>query len=339
MSKLTLLFEHILNTEQQFQLKSKELKELSDNQESVKRDLKNAKDRVISLLGEIIIRNNQLSSESSNLVGNESQIKILLEQKKTLDLGNNKLKDNLGIVEEELILNNNALKNQGKQFSSKVINNRVITKPNDTEVKCIKLGECLNEKISILSELKDKETAKLGLENGLYLLRDDKKYKVKELEIIVNRTLEIENRKLELERERNQLDKKNMEHDFQDLKQKLELTLIKKGKKERAIIEITKETDHVVRIKHQEELKISQNYSRSQFTQQEMKLQQPSTSYCYSRGVQSQSYNTHKYNVKTISSCNEQKIRNNEGQVIEINSGEVEGIVDWSDISDFEELD
>ena len=332
MSKLTQLFEHILYTEQEFQLKSNELKHLSAKLESVKRNLLNTKDRKVLISGEIVIRNNQLSAESCYLVGNESQMNILSEQKRLVDIANNKLKDKLLNKEEELTANENKFIEEGSRFSSKTINNYSLIKLNEIEMKCTQLEQSIIENTILLKKLKEKESIKVDLENQGLFLREGNHVQAKEIERVKNLALVIEKSKDQLERERNQLDKKYMQYNFKELKHILEINLLKKGKKERMVIEIKNEIDRIIRINRDRDSNTTQSSTRLQLTHQHITIQQPNTPFYYSRGSKPEIY---KYDAETVSWSNNPKMQKSS---IEINGSEVEELVDWSDISDFEEL-
>ena len=78
-----------------FNIKNNKLKKLSCSLQSAQKDLKQTKDHVTSLIGENVIRSNQLGLELGQLMGNENQFKILKEQKKLLGTSHDILIDEI----------------------------------------------------------------------------------------------------------------------------------------------------------------------------------------------------------------------------------------------------
>ncbi|KAI6648682.1 hypothetical protein LOD99_7909 [Oopsacas minuta] len=336
MSNLTLLFEQILNTEQEFQKKSNELKKLSCSLQSGQKDLKQIKDRMTSLIGENIIRNNQLGFELGELMGSNNQCKILIEQKKVLEAGDYLLKAEIDLKKTELITLNRNFITRSKQFSSLIQEEGMYTKHNSkrTEVERLEIENTVKKRRAILDEIKDREIYMIHLGDQILTLEGQNLILTRQVELSYNNTQKLENLILELEKEREEVDKNHLQYEFKEIQQKLEQVHRENTEKERELHHVKNEIECLKSIKHQEELHNCHVYHKRQLIQQNKGLRGDKIS----KDFPIHFYNPYRSNSESIQNCNELPVRGEgwENQQITIKDDEQ---VDWSGLSDFEELD
>ena len=327
MSNLTLLFEQIINTENEFQHKNNLLKKLSSSLQSTQKDLKQTKNHVTSLIGENIIRSNQLGFELGLLMGNENQYRILIEQKKLLDAGHDILINEITVVNAELTNLQTGFIIKSKVFTSQINKGIYANKPKQTDLEMNEIRYSMEKGRSILNEMEMKEAGIIQLEEQIAIFEKQNMLLARQIELSSNNADKLDDLMIENEMEREEVDEKHLQSEFQGVQQKLEQLHNMNSKKQKQIEELDNEIQYLKKVKHQDELHKHHVFHKRQLIQQTRV------------GNITQFYNPYVDNSDSVLSCNVLPTSEEDLSIKPNNFVEVDEQVDWSEISDFEELD
>ena len=328
MSNLTLLFEQIINTENEFQYKNNKLKKLSCSLQSAQKDLKQTKDHVTSLIGENVIRSNQLGLELGQLMGNENQFKILKEQKKLLGTSHDILIDEINIANAELTDFQTDFIMKSKNFSFQKNKEGIYeTKSKQTDFEMNEIRAATEKDRAILKEMEMKEAGIARLEEQIAIFEKQNMLLAQQVELSSDNAENLDDLMVEIEMERQEVDEKHLQCEFQGIQQKLEQIYNMNTEKQKQIEDLENDIQYLKKIKHQDELHKHHIYHKRQLIQQNR------------NGNGAQFYNPYINNSDSFSSCDVLPTSEGDLSIKQNNSVEVDEQVDWSEISDFEELD
>ena len=328
MSNLTLLFEQIINTENEFQHKNNLLKKLSCSLQSAQKELKHTKDHVTSLIGENIIRCNQLGLELGQLMGNENQYKILIEQNREFGTGHGILIDEIDIVRTELSNLQTGFIMKSKFFSSQIKKDGIYDiKSKQTDFEMNEIRDAVEKGRSILEEMAMKEAGIMQLEEQMAIFEKQNMLLTRQVEVSSNNSEKLDDLMIEIEMEREEVDEKHLQCEFQGAQQKLEHAYNVNTEKQKQIEDLESEITYLKKMKHQDELHKHHIFHKR-------RLIQPNRN-----GIRTQFYNPYIHNSDSFSSCIALPTIEEDLSIKRKNIIEVDEQVDWSEISDFEELD
>ena len=325
MAKLTLLFEQILSTEQEYQDKSNELKRLNSALQGSNRQLKQVRDRVTYLTGEIVIRNNQLGSELGQLVGSEKQSVILSEQKNVLENELKELRDGIESLENEMRGVDENFIAESKKFLSTIdlTENAMNEKERLVEGMREEIETKIQQKREELKILRGKEMEIIELSAELNNLNEENMFLEDELECLEEKCKAFEIKRTELERGRDEVDRNFSTHkEFRETQIQLERSQNESRDLESAIERIQSEMEHMKSRQHQEDIQIRHSNHKLHLIQHDYNVEGEQSLYGSREGKSFHFYNPY-------------RAQSENGFAVA--SEDVGEIVDLSGISDFED--